>query len=92
MPRRRSQLREALDGVQSGGELREALDTITGAGGPEDDAPPAVLAGSRRQRWRAVAAKTRPVSRKAGTWAFGLITGTLTVVIGSLIYGWLSSH
>jgi hypothetical protein len=81
-PRPRSQIREALDAAHEPGGMREALDAATGIGGPEDDAPLADWAVPRQPRWRELVA----------AWAWGLVTGALAVVIGSLIYGWLSSH
>ncbi len=91
-PRRRSQIREALDAAHETGGMREALDAVTGIGGPEDDAPLADWAVPRQPRWRELVATAKPVSRRAAAWAWGLVTGALAVVIGSLIYGWLSSH
>lgn len=91
-PRRRSQLREALDAVHGTGELREALDAVTGIDGPEDDNPLADCATPHRLRWRELASRAKPVSRRAAGWTWGLATGALAVVIGSVIYGWLSSH
>ena len=54
---------------------------------PADD-DPVVLISPDLPRWRALAARARP----AAGWAWGLFTGALAVVIGSLIYGWLSGH
>jgi len=75
---------------QQPGELREALDAACGTGRPDGD--PVVLISPDLPRWRALAAKARPASRRAAGWAWGLITAALAVVIGSLIYGWLSSR
>ncbi len=41
-------------------------------------------------RWRMLAGRARPASRRALWWAWGLTTATLAVVLGSVIYGWLS--
>jgi hypothetical protein len=59
---------------------------------PADDNDPVVLISPDLPRWRAVATRARPASRRAAGWAWGLVTAALAVVIGSLIYGWLSSH
>ena len=77
-PRRRSQIREALDAAWG----------IW----PDDDDPPGNLTVARHPRWRELAARTKPASRSAVRWAWGLATAALAAVIGSLIYGWLSSH
>ncbi len=89
-PRRRSQLREALDAAHGAGQLREALDAATG--GAEDDGPLPGHAVPHRLRWWELAARAKLVSRRAAGWAWGLATAALAVVIGSVIYGWLSSH
>ena len=44
----------------------------------------------RQRWWHELATRGRPVSRRVAGWAWGLITAALAVVIGSLIYGWLS--
>jgi hypothetical protein len=73
-------------------QLREALDAASGTGEPDDDDPLVDLTLPRQRLWRELAARARPASRRAAGWAWGLATGALAVVIGSLIYGWLSSH
>lgn len=67
-------------------ELQEALDAANGAGGRDDGG------GLVVPRWRVLAARGVPVSRSAARWVWGLVTASLAVVIGSLMYGWLSSH
>jgi hypothetical protein len=57
---------------------------------PDDD--PVVLISPDLPRWRVLAAKAKPTSRRAMGWAWGLFTAALAVVIGSLVYGWLSGH
>ena len=57
-----------------------------------DDDDPVVLISPDLPRWRELAAKARPASRRAAIWAWGLVTAAAAVVIGSLIYGWLSGH
>ena len=70
-------------------ELREGLDAAYGTGGPGDGDEIVVPIP---RRWRELVARARPASRWAVGWAWGLATAALAVVIGSLIYGWLSSH
>ena len=72
-------------------QIREALDAAHGIDNPADD-DPVVVISPHLGRWRQVAAKAKPTSRRALGWAWGLATATLAVVIGSLIYGWLSGH
>ena len=57
-----------------------------------DDDPVIDLTLPHHRWWQELAARARPASRRAAGWAWGLATGALAVVIGSLIYGWLSSH
>jgi hypothetical protein len=57
-----------------------------------DDDPLIDLTLPRQPWWRELAAKARPASRRAAGWALGLFTAAAAVVIGSLIYGWLSGH
>jgi hypothetical protein len=59
---------------------------------PAEDDPLIDLTLPRQRWWRELAARARPASRRAALWAGGLITAALAVVIGSLIYGWLSSR
>ena len=89
---RRSQIREALDAVNQTGGVRDALNAVNGTVDPDDDAPLAAFAGPRQPRWRELAARATPASRRAAVWAGGLATAALAVLIGSLIYGWLSSR
>lgn len=56
------------------------------------DDDPIVVISPDLGRWRELAARIKPVSRRAAGWALGLFTAALAVVIGSLIYGWLSGH
>jgi hypothetical protein len=60
--------------------------------GRPDDADPIVVISPDLGRWRDLAARARPASRRAAGWALGLFTAAAAVVIGSLVYGWLSSH
>lgn len=57
-----------------------------------DDDDPIVVISPDLPWWRELAAKARPASRRAAGWALGLFTAAAAVVIGSLIYGWLSGH
>jgi hypothetical protein len=72
-------------------QLREALDAAHGIGSPDAD-DPIVLISPDQAAWRRLAARIRPASIRAAIWACGLFTATLAVVLGSLIYGWLSGH
>jgi hypothetical protein len=72
-------------------QLQEALDAAYGTGRPDDD-DPIVLISPQLPRWRALAARARPASRRAAGWTLGLITAAAAVVIGSRVYGWLTSH
>jgi hypothetical protein len=56
------------------------------------DDDPIVVISPDLGRWRTLAARARPASRRAAGWALGLFTAAADVVIGSLIYGWLSGH
>ena len=67
-------------------ELREALDAARGTSSDGDRIMP------RRRRWRALAAKARPASRRALGWAWGLTTLTLAGVLSLVIYAALSGH
>jgi hypothetical protein len=59
---------------------------------PDNDGDPIMVISPDLGRWRELAARARPASRRAAGWALGLFTATAAVVIGSLIYGWLSGH
>ena len=72
-------------------QIREALDAAHGIDSPADD-DPIVVISPHQPWWRDLAAKARPASRRAAIWAGGLFTAALAVVIGSLVYGWLSGH
>lgn len=72
-------------------QIREALDAAYGIESPADDDPIVVISRDL-PRWRGLTAKVRPASRKALGWACGLATAAGAVVIGSLIYGWLTGH
>jgi len=76
-PRRRSQIREALDSAW---------------GIWPDDGDPIVVISPDLGRWRELAARARPASRRAAGWALGLFTAAAAVVIGSLVYAWLTGH
>ena len=87
-----SELYRLLPEQRRPGELREALDAANGTGRPDADRDPIVVI-SADQRWRReLAARARPASRRAAGWAWGLATAALAVVIGSLVYSWLSGH
>ena len=70
-------------------QLQEALDAAHGTGGPGDDGesttPP-------RRRWRMLAAKIRPASRRVLGWAWALFTLTLAGVLSLVIYAALTGH
>jgi hypothetical protein len=53
---------------------------------PADDDVLVDLTVPRQRWWHELATRGRPVSRRVAGWA----TAALAVVIGSLIYGWLS--
>jgi len=73
-------------------QLREALDAAYGTGGPDGDGDPIMVISPDLGRWRELAARARPASRRAAGWALGLFTAAAAVVIGSLVYAWLSGH
>ena len=58
---------------------------------PADDSP-VVLVSPDLPRWRTLAAKARPASRRALGWAWGLATLTLAGVLSLVIYAYLSGH
>jgi len=60
--------------------------------GRPDDGDPIVVISPDLGRWRELAARARPASRRAAGWALGLFTATAAVVIGSLVYAWLTGH
>lgn len=60
--------------------------------GRPDDGDPIMVISPDLGRWRELAAKARPASRQAAGWALGLFTAAAAVVIGSLIYAWLTRH
>jgi hypothetical protein len=60
--------------------------------GRPDDGDPIVVISPDLGRWRDLTARARPASRRAAGRALGLFTAAAAVVIGSLVYGWLSSH
>jgi hypothetical protein len=72
-------------------QLREALDAAHGISSPTDD-DPVVVISPQQPRWRDLAARARPASCRVLLWAGGLATAALAVVIGSLVYSWLSGH
>jgi len=72
-------------------QLREALDAAHGISGPADD-DPFVVISPQQPRWRDLAARARPASRKALTWALGLATLTLAGVLSLVIYAAVSGH
>ena len=87
-----SELYRLLPPQRRPSELREALDAATASGRPDADGDPIVVISPHQRWWRELAAKARPASRQAAGWAWGLATATLAVVIGSLVYSWLSGH
>jgi hypothetical protein len=72
-------------------QLREALDAAYGTGSGDGDGDGDLIMPPRR-RWRALAAKARPASRRALGWAWGLATLTLAGVLSLVIYAALSGH
>jgi hypothetical protein len=70
-------------------QLREALDVACGTGSGDGDGG---LIMPPRRRWRALAAKARPASRRALGWAGGLATLTLAGILSLVIYAALSGH
>jgi hypothetical protein len=72
-------------------QLREALDAAYGTGRPDDD-DPIVLISPQLPRWRAMAAKATPASRRALGWVLGLATLTLAGVLSLVIYASLPGH
>ena len=58
----------------------------------DNDGEPIVVISPDLGRWRQLAARARPASRRAAGWALGLFTATAAVVIGSLVYTWLTGH
>ena len=73
-------------------ELREALDAANGTGRPDAGDDPIVVISPHQRWWRELTARARPASRRAVGWAWGLATAALAVVIGSLVYSWLTGH
>jgi hypothetical protein len=59
---------------------------------PGDDDDPIVLISPHLPRWRALAAKARPASRRTLGWAWTLVTLTLAGVLSLVIYASLSGH
>ena len=72
-------------------QIREALDAAWGIW-PENDDPLVNLTVPRRPWWRVLTARTGPAARRAAGWTLGLFTAAAAVVIGSLVYAWLSGH
>jgi hypothetical protein len=60
--------------------------------GRPDDGDPIMVISPDLGRWRELAARARPASRRAAGWAWGLFTAAAAVVIGSLVYAWLTGH
>ena len=73
-------------------EIREALDAAHGIDNPADD-DPIVVISPRQPWWRGLGGEGH-VGLAAGCWGGlgGWPPTRLAVVIGSLIYGWLSGH
>jgi hypothetical protein len=59
---------------------------------PPDDDDPILVISPDLGRWRTLAARARPASRRAAGWVLGLFTAVAAAVIGALVYGWLSGH
>jgi hypothetical protein len=59
---------------------------------PADNDPVIDLTLPHQRWWREVTARARSASRRAGGWALGLFTAAAAVVIGSLVYAWLTGH
>ena len=57
---------------------------------PDDD--PIVLISPDLPRWRTLAAKARPASRRTLGWVSTLVTLTLAGVLSLVIYAYLSGH
>jgi hypothetical protein len=85
-----STLYRLIPARQRPGELREALDAASGTGRPDDD--PIAVISPHMPRWRQLAARARPTSRRALGWACGLATLTLAGVLSLAIYAALSGH
>ena len=58
---------------------------------PADD-DPVVLVSPDLPRWRTLAAKARPASRRTLGWVSTLVTLTLAGVLSLVIYAYLSGH
>jgi hypothetical protein len=56
------------------------------------DNDPIVLISPETPRWRMLAAKAKPASRRALGWAVGLVTLTLAGVLSLAIYAYLPGH
>ena len=56
------------------------------------DDDPFVLISPETPRWRMLAAKARPASRRMLGWAVGLVTLTLAGVLSLVIYAAVSGH
>ncbi len=72
-------------------ELQEALNAARGTG-RRDDGDPIVLISPDLGWRRELAARVWPTTRRALRWACGLATAAAAVVIGSLVYAWLTGH
>jgi hypothetical protein len=72
------------------GELPEALDAASGTGRPDDD--PVVVISPHMPRWRQLAARARPASRRALAWAWSLATLTLAGVLALAVYAAVSGR
>jgi hypothetical protein len=59
---------------------------------PDDDADPIMLISPDLPRWRTLAAKVRPASRRTLGWAWTLVTLKLAGVLSLAIYASLSGH
>jgi hypothetical protein len=57
-----------------------------------DDGDPIMVISPELGQWRELAARAGPASRRAAGWALGLFTAAAAVVIGSLVYAWLTGH
>lgn len=56
------------------------------------DGDPIMLISPDLPRWRALAARARPTSRRVMGWAWTLVTLTLAGVLSLVIYAYLGGH
>ena len=73
-------------------ELYRLMPSQHPSSGRPDDGDPIMVISPDLGRWRELAARARPASRRATGWALGLFTATAAAAIGSLVYAWLTGH